>query len=66
MPVITFEIAELTKVQKKQLISELTESASRIMNMPKDLFYVHLREYGTDNVGVGGEGLSEYRKRIEK
>ena len=50
MPVITLEAASLNKEQKKQLVKEFTESAARIMNMPK--------ENALDNVGVGGILLS--------
>ena len=59
MPVITLEAASLNKEQKKQLVEEFTESAARIMNMPKASFYVFLKENLTDNVGVGGVLLSE-------
>ena len=59
MPVITLEAASLNKEQKKQLVKEFTESAARIMNMPKDSFYVFLKENALDNVGVGGILLSE-------
>ncbi len=59
MPVITLEAASLTKEQKKQLTEEFTASASRIMNMPKDSFYVFLKENILDNAGVGGVLLSE-------
>ena len=58
MPVITLEAASLNKEQKKQLVKEFTESAARIMNMPKDSFYVFLKENALDNVGVGGILLS--------
>ena len=59
MPVITLEAASLNKDQKKQLVEEFTESAARIMNMPKASFYVFLKENLTDNVGVGGVLLTE-------
>lgn len=59
MPVITLEAASLNKNQKKQLVEEFTESAARIMNMPKESFYVFLKENILDNVGVGGVILSE-------
>lgn len=59
MPVITLEAASLNKDQKKQLVEEFTESAARIMNMPKASFYVFLKENLPDNVGVGGVLLSE-------
>ncbi|RRD69243.1 MULTISPECIES: 4-oxalocrotonate tautomerase DmpI [unclassified Desulfovibrio] len=55
MPVITLEAASLDKEQKEQLIAEFTESAARIMNMPKESFYVFLKENILENIGVGGE-----------
>lgn len=59
MPVITLEAASLTKEQKRALAEELTASASRIMQMPKESFYIFLKENATDNVGVGGTLLSD-------
>lgn len=59
MPVITLETASLNTEQKKMLVSEFTESAARITGIPKEAFYVFLKENTTDNVGVGGKLLSE-------
>lgn len=65
MPVITLEAARLTREQKRQLVREFTESASRIMRMPADLFYVFLKESDPDNIGVGGTILSDRRNEKE-
>jgi 4-oxalocrotonate tautomerase len=62
MPVITLEVSKLTKEQKKQLSKELTESASRIMGVPEQAFYVYLKEHGLDNIAVGGKLLSEMKE----
>lgn len=62
MPVITLEAASLNTDQKKRLISEFTESAARIMRLPKEAFYVFLKENAPDNVGVGGMPLSERQR----
>ncbi|NCB92569.1 MAG: 4-oxalocrotonate tautomerase family protein [Clostridia bacterium] len=62
MPVITLEAAKLTKEQKAQLVKEFTESASKIIGSPKSAFYVFLKESELDNIGVGGELLSERKK----
>lgn len=59
MPVITLEAASLTKEQKRALVEAFTESASRIMRLPKEGFYVFLKEHAADNVGVGGALLSD-------
>ncbi len=62
MPVITLDFARLTKEQKAQLTEELTTSASRITNMPKESIYVFINEFEKDNVGVGGKLLSDLHK----
>lgn len=59
MPVITLEAASLTREQKAALVKEFTESASQITGLPAQGFYVFLKENAPDNVGVGGELLSE-------
>ena len=63
MPVITLETAFIKKEKKKMLVSELTASAARITGIPKETFYVFLKENNADNVGVGGELLSEKKAR---
>ncbi|OUO93428.1 4-oxalocrotonate tautomerase DmpI [Cloacibacillus sp. An23] len=63
MPAITVEAAKLTKEQKNALISELTESASRIMGLPKEIIFVFLKENSPDNIGAGGVALSERDKK---
>lgn len=59
MPVITIETAKLTKEQKAVLSKEMTDIASRIMNLPPQAFYVFLKENELDNIGVGGILLSD-------
>lgn len=59
MPVITIEAAKLTKEQKAVLTKEMTETASRVMNLPPQAFYVFLKENEPDNIGVGGTLLSD-------
>ena len=59
MPVITFEAASLTREQKQQLVKEFTETAARVTGLPPQGFYVFLKENAPDNVGVGGQLLSD-------
>lgn len=59
MPVITIEAAKLTKEQKAVLTKEMTETVSRVMNLPPQAFYVFLKENEPENIGVGGLLLSE-------
>ena len=59
MPVISVEGSKLTKEQKSDLISSLTEVASKIMNVNKEAYIVLIKENDMDNIGVGGVVLSE-------
>lgn len=62
MPVITLEAAALTKDQKRELVRSLTETASRITGIPERAFIVTIHENAGDNIGVGGELLSDRAK----
>lgn len=59
MPVITLEGSKLSKEQKSQLVKELTASAAKIMNAPEQAFIVLLKENEKENIGVGGQLISE-------
>ena len=59
MPVITFEAATLTKEQKQTLAKEFTETAARVTGLPEAGFYVFIKENAMENIGVGGQLLSD-------
>ena len=59
MPVITVEAASLTKEQKRKLVKDLTASASNIMNIPEQAFFVFVKENDKDNIGVAGQLISD-------
>jgi 4-oxalocrotonate tautomerase len=59
MPVITLEAGKLNKEQKSQLVKEFTSTASKVMNVPEQAFIVLLKENEQDNIGFGGQLLSE-------
>jgi len=63
MPVISVEGSKLTKEQKSDLIASLTEVASKIMNVSKELYIVLIKENDMDNIGLGGIVLSEKLKK---
>jgi len=65
MPVIIFEGPELNQKQREAMIRGFTEVASQAMpEIPKEAFYVYLREYPGEKLGVGGLTLPEYLKKI--
>lgn len=63
MPIITMESGPLNYEQKEQLIKDLTETAARITHIPQQFFMVCLHELNEDNIGSGGEMVSEVKKR---
>jgi 4-oxalocrotonate tautomerase len=59
MPTIFFYGPELEKEKKQELVKAFTEAASQVTGIPKGSFVVYLQAVGRENVGVGGELLSE-------
>ena len=59
MPVITLDMAALTREKKAQLVETLTRDASEITGIPQDKFIVLINELERDNIGVGGQLLSD-------
>lgn len=59
MPVISFDVVELTKEQKKTLAKEFSESASKVTGIPIEMIYVLFNERKTESIGVGGILLSD-------
>ena len=62
MPIINMKGPKLNKNEKKELIQKFTEAASEVTQIPEDAFVVLLEEMDQDNVGVGGEMLSERKE----
>ena len=59
MPVISVKGPKLDKEQKEELIQRFTEAASDVIELPEEAFIILLEETKKENVGVGGELLSE-------
>ena len=59
MPIISLELGPTTKEKKTQLIKTLTKDASDITGIPPEKFVVLIKELEYDNIGVGGQPLSE-------
>ena len=59
MPVITIDMAAVTKEKKAQLVQVLTRDASEITGIAEDKFIVLINELERDNIGVGGTLLSD-------
>ena len=66
MPLITFEGGKLTDKMKKELITKLTDVASEITGIPKNIFYISIREMPFENVAIGGRSVKEMKNKIFK
>lgn len=59
MPNIQIDISTLDVDKKRKLVKEFTKTASEITGIPEQAFVVFINEHSRDNIGVGGELLSE-------
>jgi len=59
MPVITIDLWPVSHEVRVELIQKLTKTASEITKLPPSAFFVYVREYPTDAIGVGGTPLSQ-------
>ena len=66
MPLITIESGKLTKEQKSELIKRITGTASEIMNVPKEFFFVSINELSDENIGIGGKAIEEIKKEYKQ
>ncbi len=63
MPVVTIDGPEnTTKESKKAIIEKVSKIVADAYEMPVESITVLLRENNADNIGVGGEQLSEKQK----
>ncbi|NLV28329.1 MAG: 4-oxalocrotonate tautomerase [Methanomicrobiales archaeon] len=61
MPVITIDLWTVSSEIRAELIQKLTKTASDITNLPPSAFFVYIREYPPDAIGVGGIPLSQQK-----
>ncbi|MCR2105063.1 4-oxalocrotonate tautomerase family protein [Campylobacter upsaliensis] len=61
---ITKENETPTKEQKEALIQGITELIAKILNKNKASTVVIIDEINTDNYGLGGESITQVRKRV--
>jgi 4-oxalocrotonate tautomerase len=64
MPMITFESGVLTEKQKTDLIQKLTDVSSEITGIPKESFFITLREQPGDNIAIGGKSITNIKKDL--
>ncbi len=59
MPVITIDMAAVSREKKAELVRTFTSKASEITGIAEEKFIVLINELERDNIGVGGRLLSE-------
>ena len=63
MPNITFDGPKIEDIGKKrELIKSVTDAASKAYGLPKQAMIVVIKENNPENVGIGGELLSDRQK----
>lgn len=62
MPIISIEMHKAETQTKEALIKELTDSASKITQIPKESFTVLINELEDVNIGLGGKTLRQVLK----
>ena len=64
MPLITFEAGKLTDEIKRELIMKLTDISSEITGIPKNAFFIAIRELPDENIALGGKTVKEIKKEL--
>lgn len=68
MPYVKIEVTRdgVTKEQKQTLIHGVTQLLYEVLNKDPQLTHVTIDEIDTDNWGVGGEQVTEIRKKTKQ
>jgi len=63
MPSITFESGRLSEETKRELIRKLTNISADITGIPKESFFVSIRELPDDSIAIGGVTVKEIKAK---
>lgn len=68
MPYVKIEVTRdgVTKEQKQALIHGVTQLLHEVLNKDPQLTHITIDEIDTDNWGVGGEQVTEIRKKTKQ
>ncbi len=64
MPLITFESVKLPESVKNDLIRKLTDISAEITGIPKNTFFVSIRELPDENIAIGGKTVKDIKKEL--
>ena len=63
MPNITIEGPKIKDIEiKRSLVKEVTDAAVKAYGLPKEIIVVLIKENSPDNVGVGGQLISDKKR----
>ena len=64
MPTITIQGPPVGEIgRKRAFVEKVTDAASEMYGLPREIISVLIKENSAENVGVGGELLIDRRKR---
>ncbi len=63
MPTIIIEGPPIDVDKKRALVKQMTETASDVYELPREIMHVLIKENPPDNVGVGGQLLTDRHQR---
>jgi len=66
MPLITIEGGYLTQEQKKELIEKITKIASDVTHIPREFFFVSIKELPDENIGIGGKTIDKIKSEYKQ
>jgi len=66
MPLITIEGGYLTQEQKNELIEKMTEIASDVTHIPREFFFVGIKELPDENIGIGGKTIDKIKSEYKQ
>ena len=63
MPNITIEGPKIEEIEKKRtLVKEITDAAVKFYGLPKEIIVVLIKDNAPENVGVGGQLISDKKE----
>jgi phenylpyruvate tautomerase PptA (4-oxalocrotonate tautomerase family) len=67
MPTIEIHLYTLPQEKREALMKGLTEAAHKVLpEVPKNAFYVYIRDYPPENIGIGGVVLPKYMESLKE
>lgn len=66
MPYLSFESGQLDERVKQKLIAQLTQLSVEITGIPKEYFFVSIKEIPDSDIAVGGKTVEAMKNELKK